>query len=67
MAAGQRRADGGLALAVYVAVGSIEVGEAPLQEQVGHLAELGDVHLAVFQHGQTHASKAEFFHDDVTS
>ena len=55
----QRGADGGLAFAVQIGVGGVKIGEAPFQKQVHHLAELGVVHFAVFQHGQAHTAKAQ--------
>ena len=59
VAAGERLADGGLALALQVDVGGVKVVEAGGQEGVHHLAELRDIDLAVLQSRQPHAAKAE--------
>ena len=51
--------------APVVEVGGVEVGKAPLQKQVHHLAHLREVDGSVVlgvQKGEAHAAKTKFFH-----
>ena len=65
VAAGQAGAQGGLTLAVQVAVGGVKVAEPPLQKPVHHAADLVGIHgvrgAVVLAHRQAHHAKAQFF------
>ena len=58
---GEAVSDRKLALAVEVAVGGVEIGEAGGEELVHHLTYLFLVHL-VAEHGQAHHAETETFH-----
>ena len=62
MAAGQRRADRRLRFSVDIAMRRIKIVEPVLEEQIGHLNKLLQIHLIAL-HRKTHTAKAKvFFH-----
>ena len=64
IAAGEAGLQRGLALALQIAVGGIEVVEARVQKRVHHAACLREVDLAVL-HRQKHAAEDEVLFDPV--